>query len=79
MDMRAQLQLRLQETVEGFSVVAISYYAVMLLSKLLHGPFDAISARFGIATGWLEAGLVIFVLVSVFGVLRTLRKKLIKG
>lgn len=79
MDMRAQLQLRLQETVEGFSVVAISYYAVMLLSKLLHGVFDVISARFGIGAGWLEAGLVVFVLLSVFGVLRTLRKKLTKG
>lgn len=35
MDDRAALQLRLQETVEGLSVVAISYYAVSLLSYLL--------------------------------------------
>lgn len=35
MDERAGLQLRLQETVEGLSVVAISYYAVSLLSYLL--------------------------------------------
>ncbi len=33
MNERALLQLRLQETVEGLSIVAISYYAVSLLSK----------------------------------------------
>ena len=35
MDRRAALQLRLQETVEGLSVVAISYYAVSLGGYLL--------------------------------------------
>ncbi|MGE4611746.1 MAG: DUF3422 domain-containing protein [Paracoccaceae bacterium] len=35
MDRRAALQLRLQETVEGLSVVAISYYAVSLAGHLL--------------------------------------------
>ena len=35
MDRRADLQLRLQETVEGLSVVAISYYAVSLLAYLV--------------------------------------------
>jgi uncharacterized membrane-anchored protein len=35
MDRRAQLQLRLQETVEGLSVAAISYYVVGLLGYLL--------------------------------------------
>ncbi|MEM7751849.1 MAG: DUF3422 domain-containing protein [Pseudomonadota bacterium] len=34
MDRRADMQLRLQKTVEGFSVAAISYYAVNLLSYL---------------------------------------------
>lgn len=37
MDQRARLQLRLQETVEGLSVAAISYYLVGLLSYLLKG------------------------------------------
>lgn len=37
MDQRAALQLRLQKTVEGLSVVAISYYAVNLAIYLL-GP-----------------------------------------
>jgi len=37
MDRRAQLQLRLQETVEGLSVVAISYYLLGLISYLVKG------------------------------------------
>ncbi len=45
MDRRADLQLRLQKTVEGFSVAAISYYAVNLLSYLLSPGFEA--AGFG--------------------------------
>jgi len=35
MNKRAALQMRLQETVEGLSVVAVSYYAVNLLSYFL--------------------------------------------
>jgi uncharacterized membrane-anchored protein len=38
MNQRAALQMRLQETVEGLSVVAVSYYAVNLLVYLL-SPF----------------------------------------
>jgi uncharacterized membrane-anchored protein len=34
---RAKLQLRLQQTVEGISIVAISYYAVGLIAYLLKG------------------------------------------
>jgi uncharacterized membrane-anchored protein len=37
MDRRADLQLRLQETVEGLSVVAISYYALGLLGHAFEG------------------------------------------
>jgi len=37
MDKRAHLQLRLQETVEGLSVVAISYYLLGLISYLVKG------------------------------------------
>ena len=36
MDRRADLQLKLQKTVEGFSVAAISYYAVNLVSYLTY-------------------------------------------
>jgi len=41
MDRRAQLQLRLQETVEGLSVVAISYYLLSLVSYLAKGAMAA--------------------------------------
>ncbi|TAG13001.1 MAG: DUF3422 domain-containing protein [Rhodobacterales bacterium] len=51
MDKRADLQLRLQRTVEGLSVVAISYYAVNLaaylaypLAKVLHMGKEALTA-----------------------------------
>ncbi len=37
MNRRAQLQLRLQETVEGLSVIAIGYYGVGLIGYLLKG------------------------------------------
>ncbi len=47
MDHRAHLQLRLQETVEGLSVIAIGYYGVGLIGYVLKGlehggtPIDA--------------------------------------
>ena len=37
MEKRSLQQLRLQETVEGLSVVAISYYLIGILSKLIEG------------------------------------------
>src|SRR3984957_5440304 len=37
MNRRAQLQLRLQETVEGLSVAAITYYIVSLVGKAAEG------------------------------------------
>ncbi|MEP3048492.1 MAG: DUF3422 domain-containing protein [Roseibium sp.] len=41
MNRRARLQLRLQQTVEGLSVAAVSYYVVGLLSYLAKGAKDA--------------------------------------
>jgi uncharacterized membrane-anchored protein len=79
MDMRAQLQLRLQETVEGFSVVAISYYAVMLLSKIVHSFVEPVVERFHLPVGWIDGALVLLVLATVWLVLRGMRKKLTKG
>ncbi len=72
MDRRAQLQLRLQETVEGLSVVAISYYAVNLAAYLLY----PIAARMGVAKEWLTAGLVPVVALAVFAMVRRVRRKL---
>ncbi|WP_462320807.1 DUF3422 family protein [Halochromatium sp.] len=57
MDRRAKLQLRLQETVEGLSVVAIGYYGVGLIGYLLKG-FEA--------SGWpLNATLGIGIAVPI--------------
>lgn len=64
MDRRSQLQLRLQETVEGLSVAAVSYYCIGILSWLLKGipkafmPVDpavitTVAAPFIILSIWL--------------------------
>lgn len=70
MDRRAALQLRLQKTVEGFSVAAISYYAVNLLSYLLYPVFEGV----GIGKGWTMAILTPLVLVAVWLVVKRIRK-----
>lgn len=64
MDRRARLQLRLQETVEGLSVIAIGYYGVGLIGYLLKGlekaglPIDAtlgmgVALPFVVGLAWL--------------------------
>jgi uncharacterized membrane-anchored protein len=62
MNRRARLQLRLQETVEGLSIAAISYYVVGLLGYALKGlkgagvPLDADLAT-GVAIPLVVAGV----------------------
>jgi len=46
MDQRAKLQLRLQQTVEGLSVVAISYYLLGLLGYIVKGVHDSATIEF---------------------------------
>ncbi|NBP72297.1 MAG: DUF3422 family protein [Alphaproteobacteria bacterium] len=70
MDRRADLQLRLQQTVEGLSVVAISYYAVSLALYLL-GPVEKI---FHIEKYWIAAGVTPVVLLLVWLGLRRIHK-----
>lgn len=70
MDRRADLQLRLQETVEGLSVVAISYYAVSLAAYLGY-PLAGI---IGLSKGELTAALVIPVLLAVWVMVRRIRR-----
>ncbi len=72
MDRRADLQLRLQETVEGLSVVAISYYAVNLLTYGLY----PLASGLGIEKTWLTAGLVPLVVLGVWSMVRNIRKKM---
>ena len=76
MDRRAQLQLRIQETVEGLSAAAISYYALALLKLVIEGVAQLRSdLNPTIATG-LAAPVVIF-LVWLF--LRGVRRHIIRG
>ncbi len=71
MDRRADLALRLQHTVEGLSVVAISYYAVSLVSYLLYPVTKA-----GISKGMLTATVTIPVVLIVWFAIRQIRKRL---
>lgn len=64
MDRRAQLQLRLQRTVEGLSVVAISYYAVNL-AKYLAYPFAPEAWSEGTVTAALTPPVVLLVWLAV--------------
>ncbi len=70
MDKRADLQLRLQRTVEGLSVVAISYYAVNLVLYLL-GPIEKL---YGVSKPMLAAGATPIVLIAVWLMVRRIRK-----
>ncbi|MBF9034761.1 DUF3422 family protein [Rhodobacterales bacterium HKCCE2091] len=70
MDRRADLQLRLQKTVEGLSVVAISYYAVSLAAYLA-APF---AERAGVSKTEVTAALVVPVVAVVWLVIRRIRK-----
>jgi len=72
MDKRSDLQLRLQRTVEGLSVVAISYYAVSLAAYLLYPVADALS----ISRGWLVAAVVLPVVLLVRAMIHRLRKQI---
>jgi uncharacterized membrane-anchored protein len=73
MDRRAALQLRLQETVEGLSVVAISYYAVNLLAGFLL----PLAEPAGIARPVLVAGLTLPVVLSVWFFVRRIRRRIV--
>ncbi|WP_376872614.1 DUF3422 family protein [Albirhodobacter sp. R86504] len=70
MDRRADLQLRLQHTVEGLSVVAISYYAVSLAGYLAYPVAKSLS----ISKEMMTAGLTPVVILAVFLMVRSIRK-----
>ena len=72
MDDRAETQLRLQHTVEGLSVVAISYYAVGLLAYV----FSPFAEEHGIDHKWLMAALVPLVVVSAWLGMRWVRSRI---
>ncbi|MBC7132371.1 MAG: DUF3422 domain-containing protein [Roseovarius sp.] len=72
MDRRADLQLRLQRTVEGLSVVAISYYAVSLAGYLLYPLAEAL----GLSKGMIMAAATLPVIALVWWMVQRIHKKL---
>lgn len=73
MDRRARLQLRLQQTVEGLSVAAITYYVVSLLGYLLKSLGEL---GLSVPVYLLQGLSVPFVALLVWWGARTVRKKL---
>ncbi|MBM7067954.1 DUF3422 family protein [Actibacterium sp. 188UL27-1] len=72
MDRRADLQLRLQKTVEGLSVVAISYYAVNLVVYMT-GPVGQAAGLSKLVMTSITTPLVI---LAVWGMVRRIRRKM---
>jgi uncharacterized membrane-anchored protein len=75
MNRRGRMQFRMQETVEGLSVAAISYYLVGLLGYMLNGlPLEAWKLNKGVVL----AMLVPFVVGGTWWLLQRLKHRLIK-
>lgn len=73
MEQSTRMQVRLQQLVEGFSVVALSYYLIGLVGYLLGGlPL----AQYGLDKSWVLAALVIPVVTGIWIGMRVLRKRL---
>jgi uncharacterized membrane-anchored protein len=72
MDRRADLALRLQHTVEGLSVVAISYYALSLAAYMAY----PVAGWIGLSKGELTAILVLPVVLAVWGMVRRIKRKM---
>jgi uncharacterized membrane-anchored protein len=71
MDRRADQQLHLQRTVEGLSVVAISYYAVSLVGYLIY-PLGDVT---GLSKGLMTALITLPVVVLVWVILRRVQRQ----
>ncbi|MCJ8143555.1 DUF3422 domain-containing protein [Ancylobacter sp. A5.8] len=75
MNERTRMQLRLQQTVEGLSVAAISYYVVSLLHYVLEGlhhKAEAMGVHYDVGTA--TALGVPVVVLSIWAVVRRIRK-----
>jgi len=72
MNERTRLQLRLQATVEGLSVAAITYYVVGLFSYVAEAASEA---GVPIHPGYATAAVVPFVALFIWGLVRRIRKR----
>lgn len=73
MNQRSDMQFRLQKTVEGLSVVAISYYAISILDKLFEASADHLPwVQPKLATGFSAPVIILLVFLAV----RRIRKSL---
>jgi uncharacterized membrane-anchored protein len=72
MDQRADMQLRLQKTVEGFSVVAITYYAVNLVAYMGY----PLTEQLGLSKGMTTAIVTPLIALGVWAMVRRLRDKI---
>ena len=77
MNARTRLQLRLQTTVEGLSVAAITYYVVGLFGYLVKAAHD--SGRMPIEPSIVTAAFVPVAAFAIWWTVRSIRKKHIAG
>ena len=76
MNERARLQLRLQQTVEGLSVAAVSYYVVGLIGYLAKGT-PVLGAH--VAPEYVTAAAVPVAILAVWWAVRRIRRSHVEG
>jgi uncharacterized membrane-anchored protein len=76
MNERTRLQLRLQTTVEGLSVAAISYYVVGLFGYLVKGAHDA---GVPVEPSYATAAFVPVALLGIWFMVRRIRRRHVVG
>lgn len=77
MNTRTRLQLRLQATVEGLSVAAISYYVVGLFGYVVKGAHD--SGLVHVEPSYATAAFVPLAVLFIWWLVRRIRKRHIAG
>lgn len=75
LDQRSRLQLRMQQTVEGLSVVAISYYVVGILNYAIEAA-NVAELLNGLSVALVTGCSVPAVVLSVWGLMRYTRYKI---
>lgn len=77
MNARTRLQLRLQSTVEGLSVAAITYYVVGLFGYLVKAGHD--SGRLHIEASIVTAAFIPIAALTIWWIIRRIRRRHIAG